>query len=100
LGELVDLRLLSILARQPAHLGMLVRELRRRCASQEAIHHSLTRLEAAGLVVVHQGRDRRVYRLTRSGRAELALQRALGRAVARALGGFDEVGPLRLLGRR
>ena len=67
-------RLLSLVARYP-HRRALARH-----ARDGSVFAALGRLEARGLVTYRRG----LYRLTRSGAAELALTRALARLVTRS----------------
>jgi DNA-binding PadR family transcriptional regulator len=69
-----EARLLALVARYPDPTALARR------ARSGSIFPALHRLEARGLV----RRQRGAYRLTRSGRDELALTRALARLVARA----------------
>jgi transcriptional regulator len=80
----VDLLVLSTLARGPLHGYGLVEELRDVSGgafdlAEGTVYPALYRLEAAGLLSSSwshvSGRRRRVYRLTRRGRAELARER-------------------------
>jgi len=70
-----EARLLSLVLRYP-HRTALARH-----ARDGAVFAALRRLELSGLV----RRQRAEYRLTRRGRDELALTRALARLTARAL---------------
>jgi len=79
-GQL-DLLLLAVLARGPAHGYALMEELRRRSQAafdfpEGTVYPALYRLERGGLLRSHAkevaGRRRRVYQLTASGRAALA----------------------------
>ena len=80
----LDLMLLAILEGGPAHGYAVIDELARR--SREAfdlpegtVYPALHRLEADGLLasrwILHGGRRRRVYELSRRGRRELARRR-------------------------
>jgi transcriptional regulator len=80
----VDLLVLATLARAPSHGYALVDELRDVSdgafdLAEGTVYPALYRLEAAGLLSSAwsqaSGRRRRVYRLTRRGRAELARER-------------------------
>ena len=80
----VDLLLLSVLEDEPAHGYRLVEALRDRSEgafdlAEGTVYPSLYRLERRRLIASGWesvgGRRRRVYRLTRSGRAELQRQR-------------------------
>ena len=77
----VDLLVLSVLSRGPAHGYAVVEALRRGSRGafelpEGTVYPALYRLERRGLVasrlVTVAGRGRRVYRLTAGGRAELA----------------------------
>ena len=95
----LDLLLLGALAEGPAHGYLLIERLRERSDGhfdfpEGTIYPALHRLEAAGVVAStwssETGRRRRVYRLTKKGRAALRRERAewrlLARAIARVLG--------------
>ena len=80
----VDLLLLAVLAAEPAHGYRVVEALRERSEgvfdlAEGTVYPSLYRLERQGLLSsrwdARDGRKRRVYRLTRSGRRELARRR-------------------------
>jgi PadR family transcriptional regulator PadR len=90
----VDLLLLATLRGGPLHGYAVVEQLRG--ASEGAfdlaegtVYPALYRLEGAGLLTSRWtssgGRRRRVYRLTRRGREELARERTEWRAFARAI---------------
>jgi PadR family transcriptional regulator len=90
----VDLLLLATLRGGPLHGYAVVEQLRG--ASEGAfdlaegtVYPALYRLEGAGLLASRWtssgGRRRRVYRLTRRGREELARERTEWRAFARAI---------------
>jgi PadR family transcriptional regulator len=90
----VDLLLLSVLERGPAHGYGLVEALRQRSdgafdLAEGTVYPSLYRLERRRLVASGwesvASRRRRVYRLTRSGRAELERQRWGWREFTRAM---------------
>lgn len=90
----VDLLLLSVLEDGPAHGYGLVESLRQRSEgafdlAEGTVYPSLYRLERRRLVVSGwesvAGRRRRVYRLTRTGRAELERQRWDWREFTRAM---------------
>jgi DNA-binding PadR family transcriptional regulator len=90
----VDLLLLSLLASGPAHGYGLVEALRGRSKgvfdlAEGTVYPALYRLERAGLVNSRweavAGRRRRLYRLTRRGRAELRRQRATWRVYAQSV---------------
>jgi Mn-dependent DtxR family transcriptional regulator len=68
-----EARLLSLVARYP-HRSALARHVR-----DGSAFAALSRLEARGLVT----RQRERYRLTRRGKVELAMTRALARLIAR-----------------
>lgn len=76
----LELLLLSVLSRGPAHGYAIIERLRERSKGafelpEGTIYPALHRLEAAGLLgsrwAEGSGRKRRVYELTRRGRAEL-----------------------------
>ena len=80
----VDLLLLSVLATEPAHGYRVVERIRERSdgafdLAEGTVYPSLYRLERQGHLVSRwddgEGRRRRVYRLTRSGRRELVRRR-------------------------
>jgi PadR family transcriptional regulator, regulatory protein PadR len=80
----LDLILLATVAARPAHGYRIVEELRTRSAgafqlSEGTVYPALYRLERAGLLTsrwdASGARKRRVYRVTRAGRRELALRR-------------------------
>lgn len=77
----LDLLILAALSDEPAHGYAVLERLRTRSEgvfdlSEGTIYPALHRLEAAGLVasrrVVHEGRGRRIYRLTARGGRTLA----------------------------
>ena len=77
----LDLLILSAMTSGPLHGYAIIEALRRRSAGvldlpEGTIYPALHRLERAGLLASkwseHDGRRRRVYRLTRSGKAALA----------------------------
>lgn len=81
----LDLLLLATLAESPAHGYLVVERLKRRSGGALAlgegtVYPALYRLEGSGLVASAwssaSGRRRRVYRLTRRGRAALERGRA------------------------
>jgi PadR family transcriptional regulator PadR len=80
----LDLLLMGVLRRGPAHGYAIIAELRERSAgefdlAEGTIYPALHRLEEAGLisssVEIAQGRRRRTYALTAPGRKEFAAQR-------------------------
>lgn len=80
----LDLLLMGVLRRGPAHGYAIIATLRERSdgefdLAEGTIYPALHRLERAGLVAstveVTQGRRRRTYALTARGRAEFAAQR-------------------------
>jgi transcriptional regulator len=96
-GQL-DSLVLAVLAKGPRHGYGVIEELRERSEGllaypEGTIYPALHRLEREGLLDSSwssSGRRRRVYRLTRKGRAELRRERKewrlLARAIARVLG--------------
>lgn len=90
----LDLLVLSVLADGEAHGYVLIEELRRRSAGafdlpEGTVYPALHRLEEAGLLgsswSADGGRRRRIYRLTRRGRAALKREREAWNAFARAV---------------
>jgi DNA-binding PadR family transcriptional regulator len=90
----VDLLLLSVIAIEPAHGYRIVESLRERSGgvfdlAEGTVYPSLYRLERQGFVASRwdagDGRKRRVYRLTRSGRRELARRRSAWERFGRAM---------------
>ncbi len=90
----VDLLLLSALDAKPAHGYELVETLRERSEgafdlAEGTVYPSLYRLERRGHVASGwervNGRRRRVYRLTRSGRGKLAEERSEWQTFTRAM---------------
>jgi PadR family transcriptional regulator, regulatory protein PadR len=90
----VDLLLLSTLAEEPTHGYGLVEALRERSGgvfdlAEGTVYPALYRLERQGLVTSSwedgRTRRRRVYRLTRRGRAELARERDAWQTYANAM---------------
>ncbi|HZY77461.1 MAG TPA: helix-turn-helix transcriptional regulator [Jatrophihabitantaceae bacterium] len=80
----LDLLLMGVLRRGPAHGYAIITELRQRSGgefdlAEGTIYPALHRLERAGLIgssiEVAQGRRRRIYALTARGRKEFATQR-------------------------
>lgn len=80
----LDLLLMGVLRRGPAHGYAIIAALRERSAgtfdlAEGTIYPALHRLERAGLVAssveITQGRRRRIYELTPCGRTEFAAQR-------------------------
>jgi transcriptional regulator len=90
----LDLLLLATLERGPLHGYGIVEQLREVSdgvfdLAEGTIYPALYRLEASGLLTSSWttvgGRRRRVYRLTRRGRAELAKERREWRTLSRAV---------------
>jgi DNA-binding PadR family transcriptional regulator len=90
----VDLLLLSVLERDPAHGYGLVEALRERsegvfALAEGTIYPALYRLERQGLVASSWdtvgGRKRRIYRLTARGGRELSRQRSEWRTYVQAV---------------
>jgi PadR family transcriptional regulator PadR len=80
----LDGLLLSVLAAEPAHGYAIIEELKRRSGGtfslpEGTVYPALHRLERAGFLTSAwakaAGRPRRVYRLTRTGRGELAVRK-------------------------
>src|SRR5207248_8635084 len=88
----LDMIVLAALSGGPAHGYAVIREIRRRSGGafdlpEGTIYPALHRLERSGLLssrwtTAESGRQRRVYSLTRGGRAALADQRAVWRRFA------------------
>jgi len=81
----LDLLILATLEQEPAHGYLILERLRERSGdvfilAEGTLYPALHRLERAGLLASAwspgDGRRRRVYRLTRRGRAELAERRS------------------------
>jgi DNA-binding PadR family transcriptional regulator len=90
----LDLLLLATLAHGPLHGYAVVEELRRSSAGEfdlgeGTVYPALYRLENGGLLssawTTVGGRRRRVYKVTRRGRAELARERSDWRSFAKAV---------------
>jgi PadR family transcriptional regulator len=90
----MDLLLLSAVARKPLHGYGIVEAIRESSAgeldlAEGTVYPALYRLEGAGLLTsvwkTVSGRRRRVYRLTKRGRARLARERAEWDAFAGAV---------------
>jgi PadR family transcriptional regulator, regulatory protein PadR len=90
----VDLLLLAALAAKPTHGYGLVEALRERSGgvfdlAEGTVYPALYRLERQGLIASRwedgRTRRRRVYRLTRRGRAELARERTAWATYANAM---------------
>ena len=90
----LDSLILAVLAAGPLHGYAAIEELKRRSAGtfdlpEGTVYPALHRLERAGLLdsawTQAEGRRRRVYRLTRAGRRELAARREEWRGFARAV---------------
>lgn len=90
----LDVMLLAILARRPAHGYAVISDLRERSGGEfdlpeGTIYPALHRLERAGLVdsvwAAGSTRRRRVYGLTGDGRRELAAQRGTWRSFSAAV---------------
>ena len=87
----LDLLLLAIVARRPAHGYAIIAALRESSAGrfdlpEGTVYPALHRLERAGLLASGwdgvEGRKRRVYQVTRAGRAALAEREAGWRSFA------------------
>ena len=92
----LDGLILAILAAGPGHGYALIEELRRRSGGtldlpEGTVYPALHRLEAQGLIdsswTTESGRRRRVYHLTRRGRAALSTRRQEWNAFVRAVEG-------------
>ena len=92
----LDGMLLAVLALEPAHGYAVIEALRRRSGGvfdlpEGTVYPALHRLEADGLLAsawaTESGRKRRVYRLTRRGRAALGERRSEWRAFSHAVEG-------------
>jgi transcriptional regulator len=90
----LDSLILAVLAAGPAHGYAILQELKDRSAGafdlpEGTIYPALHRLERSGLLTSAwsnaEGRRRRVYRLTRRGRARLEVRRVEWRAFSRAV---------------
>jgi PadR family transcriptional regulator, regulatory protein PadR len=90
----VDLLLLSVLEKGPAHGYRVIEVLRERSEggfqlAEGTLYPALYRLERRGLVASRWasvgGRGRRVYRLTRTGRREAVAEREEWRKLVRAV---------------
>jgi transcriptional regulator len=90
----VDLLLLATLRQGPLHGYAIVEQLREQSEgafdlAEGTVYPALYRLERAGLLVSRwtkpEGRRRRVYRLTRRGRAELDRERKEWKSFANAI---------------
>lgn len=99
----IDLMVLSVIARRPAHGYAIIGQLRLRSGGavdlpEGTVYPALYRLERAGLLTSSarkvEGRTRRIYRVTAAGRAALRDRKgvwdSLVRSVAAVLG---EAGP-------
>ncbi len=90
----LDGLILAIVAASPAHGYSIIEELKRRSGGAFAlpegtVYPALHRLERAGLLTSSwsdaAGRKRRIYRLTRRGRGELAARKTEWRSFAKAV---------------
>lgn len=87
----LDLLLLAVLSRSPAHGYAIIQELKRGAFDlpEGTIYPALQRLERDGLVssawTVASGRRRRVYTVTAAGRSALRVQKLEWRNFSRAL---------------
>ena len=93
----LDMIVLAALSDEPAHGYAVIQEIRRRSGGafdlpEGTIYPALHRLEQSGLLssrwTAGEGRRRRVYSLTRSGRRALSDQRALWQRFTDAVGGL------------
>lgn len=92
----LDGMILAVVGHEPAHGYAVIETLKERSGGtfdlpEGTVYPALHRLEAEGLLssgwVDAGGRRRRVYRLTRSGRAALSARRSEWREFARAVEG-------------
>jgi PadR family transcriptional regulator PadR len=89
----LDSLILAVVADEPAHGYAIIERLKRRSGGalslpEGTVYPALHRLEAAGLLTSSWSdgaRRRRVYRLTRSGRRELAGRRGEWKAFANVM---------------
>ena len=90
----LELLLLATLDREPAHGYLVVERLKERSGGvidvpEGSVYPALYRLERSGLIMSKwsrvDGRRRRIYRLTRRGRSELAAKRDEWKTVVRAM---------------
>lgn len=90
----LELLLLAILAREPAHGYLVVERLKERSGGvldvpEGSVYPALYRLERSGMIMSKwsrvEGRRRRVYKLTRRGRSELAAKRDEWKTIVRAM---------------
>lgn len=90
----LDSLLLAVLAESPGHGYAIIERLRKRSAGtfdlpEGTVYPALHRLENAGFLssrwARHSGRRRRVYRLTRKGKAALSEQRREWKTFAGAM---------------
>lgn len=100
----IDLLLLGVLAREPLHGYAIIAGLRERSGglfdlNEGSVYPALHRLERTGMVegtwTKVQGRRRRVYQLTRAGRAALAAERSAWQRMVRAVTAVILPGPRR-----
>jgi PadR family transcriptional regulator PadR len=98
----IDLLLLAILAQRPAHGYVIINDLRLLSGGafdlpEGSIYPALYRLEGQGLVSSREqeveGRRRRIYQLTRPGRAALRDRRETWREQVRTMESVLTVGP-------
>lgn len=92
----LDGLILAVVGSEPAHGYAIIEELKRRSGGvfalpEGTVYPALHRLEAGGLLASSwqraQGRRRRVYRLTRRGRAALGARRSEWQVFSRAVEG-------------
>jgi PadR family transcriptional regulator, regulatory protein PadR len=90
----LELLLLATLDREPAHGYLVVERLKERSGGvldvpEGSVYPALYRLERSGLISSKwsrvDGRRRRIYKLTRRGRSELAVKRDEWKTVVRAM---------------
>jgi PadR family transcriptional regulator, regulatory protein PadR len=90
----LELLLLATLDREPAHGYLVVERLKERSGGvldvpEGSVYPALYRLERSGMIMSKwsrvDGRRRRIYKLTRRGRSELAAKRDEWKTVVRAM---------------
>ncbi|MFN8177635.1 MAG: helix-turn-helix transcriptional regulator [bacterium] len=95
LAGTIDLMVLSVIARRPAHGYAIIADLRVRSAGaldlpEGTVYPALYRLESAGLLRSAarkvEGRTRRIYRVTAAGRAALRERKSAWDGLVRSVG--------------